>query len=93
MAHLSVVKKLSYLYEEQKHTRVFLEVGDLSLLRGGITEFTGEHTAGKTSLTLSVLSALTREGEVCALIDLNDGFDPYTAEANGVALENLLWVK
>ena len=93
MAHLSVVKKLSHLYEEQKHSRSFLEAGGLSLLRGGIIEFTGEHSAGKTSLTLSVMSALTREGETCALVDLNDGFDPYSAESNGVALENLLWVK
>lgn len=93
MAHLSVVKKLSYLYEEQKHSRVFVETGDLSLERGGITEFTGAQTAGKTSLTLSFLSLLTRDGEVCACIDLNDAFDPHSADASGVALENLLWVK
>ena len=93
MAELSVVKKLSYLHEEQKHAREFLEVKGLSLLRGGITEFFGEQTAGKTSMTLTLLSALTQDGEVCALVDLNDGFDPYSAEANGVVLENLLWIK
>src|SRR3982751_3049019 len=93
MAELSVVKKLSYLHEEQKHTRAYLEVGGLSLLRGGIAEFFGEQTAGKTSMTLSVLSTLTQDGEVCAVIDLNDGFDPCSAEASGVVLENLLWIK
>jgi hypothetical protein len=93
MAHLSVVKKLSYLHEEQKHTRSYLEVGDLTLLRGGVTEFTGAHSAGKTSLTLNILSTLTQDGEVCAVIDLNDGFDPCSATANGVVLENLLWIK
>ena len=93
MAELSVVKKLSYLHEEQKHAREFLEVNGLSLLRGGVAEFFGDQTAGKTSMTLSLMSALTQDGEVCAVIDLNDSFDPYSAEASGVVLENLLWVK
>jgi len=93
MAHLSVVKKLSHLHEEQKVGRTYVEAGDLKLLRGGVTEFTGEQTAGKTSLTLNVLSRLTQDGEVCALVDLNDAFDPHSADANGVVLENLLWVR
>ena len=93
MAHLSVVKKLSHLHEEQKVGRAYVEAGDLKLLRGGVTEFTGEHTAGKVSLALNILSRLTQEGEVCACIDLNDAFDPHSADANGVVLENLLWVR
>lgn len=93
MAHLSVVKKLSHLHEEQKVGREYIEAGDLKLLRGGITEFTGEQSAGKTSLTLNILSRLTRSGEVCAAIDLNDAFDPHSAAANGVVLENMLWVR
>lgn len=93
MAHLSVVKKLSHLHEEQKVGRSYVEAGGLRLLRGSVTEFTGEHSAGKTSLTLHVLSRLTQGGEVCALVDLNNAFDPYSAAANGVALENLLWVR
>jgi hypothetical protein len=93
MAHLSVVKKLSHLHEEQKVGRTYVEAGDLRLLRGGITEFTGDQSAGKTSLTLSILSRLTQEGEICAVIDLNDAFDPHSADSNGVVLENLLWVR
>ena len=93
MANLSVVKKLSHLHEEQKVGRSYVEAAGLRLLRGGVTEFTGEHTAGKTSLTLNILSRLTRAGEVCAVIDLNNSFDPYSAEENSVALENLLWVR
>ncbi|HBE82613.1 MAG TPA: hypothetical protein PLN05_09250 [Pyrinomonadaceae bacterium] len=93
MAVLRVVKKLSHLHEEQKVGRSYIEAGGLRLLRGGITEFTGEHTAGKTSLTLNILSWLTQRGEVCAAIDLNDALDPYSAAANGVVLENLLWVR
>lgn len=93
MALLSVVKKLSHLHEEQKAGREHIEAAGLRLLRGGIVEFTGEHTAGKTSLTLNILSRLTQEGEVCAVIDLNDSLDPQSAAANGVVLENLLWVR
>ncbi len=93
MAHLSVVKKLSYLHEEQKVGRTYVEAGDLRLMRGGVTEFTGEHTAGKSSLTLNILSHLTRNGEICAAVDLNNALDPHSAEASGVALENLLWVR
>jgi hypothetical protein len=93
MAYLSVVKKLSHLHEEQKVGRAYVEAAGLRLLRGGVTEFTGEHTAGKTSLTLNILSRLTQEGEVCAAVDLNNSFDPHSADENGVALENLLWVR
>lgn len=93
MTHLSVVKKLSYLAEEQKAGRAYIEAGGLRLLRGGVTEFTGDQTAGKTSLTLNILSRLTQDGEVCSLIDLNNSFDPCSAAANGVVLENLLWVR
>jgi len=31
--------------------------------------------------------------EVCALVDANDAFDPHSAEAAGVKLEQLLWVR
>lgn len=93
MAHLSVVKKLSHLHEEQKVGRAYIEAGGMRLLRGGVVEFTGGHTAGKTSLTLNILSRLTQEGEVCAVIDLNDAFDPNSAAANAVLLDNLLWVR
>lgn len=93
MARLSVVKKLSHLGEEQKVGRSYVEAAGLRLLRGGVTEFTGDQTAGKTSLTLNLLSRLTQDGEVCAVVDLNDAFDPYSADANGVVLENLLWIR
>jgi hypothetical protein len=30
---------------------------------------------------------------VCALVDARDSFDPHTASAAGVALQQLLWVR
>jgi hypothetical protein len=40
-----------------------------------------------------LLSKLTQEGEVCAVVDSTNSFDPRSATLAGVALENLLWIK
>lgn len=63
------------------------------LPRGGLTEIFGPAGAGKTSLLSAALAARTRAAEVCALVDARDAFDPETAEAAGVQLERLLWVR
>ena len=90
---LTLVKKLSYLQEEQKHSQTYLEIGNLRLLRGSLTEFTGETSTGKTSLVFMLLSALTQKGEICAVVDLNNSFNPQSAKACNIVLENLLWIK
>ena len=59
---------------------------------GGICEFTGPATAGRTSLALSVLSEATVDS-ACAYIDVSDSLDGKSAAAAGVQLENLLWVR
>jgi hypothetical protein len=41
----------------------------------------------------SALAARTAQAEACALVDGCDGFDPHSAEAAGVKLEQLLWVR
>jgi hypothetical protein len=92
MAHLSLVKSLSRLKEEQKHSdEVQLESVGLSLTRGTLTEIAG--SSGKTSLSLSLFAKLTRTGEICAVVDTANSFDPCSAVLGGVELENLLWVK
>lgn len=92
MAHLSLVKSLSRLREEQKHSdEVLLESAGFALTRGTLAEFAG--ASGKTGLLLSLLSKLTRDGEICAVVDSANSFDPYSAVLGGVELENLLWVK
>jgi hypothetical protein len=90
MKNLSLVKKLSYFKDEQKFSQEFIEINGLCLLRGSLTEVIGE---GKTSLSLMLLSALTRSGEICSIVDHSNSFDPHSAEFNNVILENLLWVK
>jgi recombination protein RecA len=59
---------------------------------GGICEFTGPVSAGRTSLALSVLSEATVDS-ACAYIDVSDSLDARSAAAAGVRLKNLLWVR
>lgn len=94
MRNLSLVKTLTHLKEERKHSdEVLLESAGLKFTRGTLVEIAGGPSSGKTSLMLALLSRLTQAGEVCALVDSSDGFDPYSAVASGVELENLLWVR
>ena len=53
----------------------------------------GATSSGRTSLLLSALASRTAEGEVCALVDARDSFDPLTGSAAGIALGKLLWVR
>ena len=61
--------------------------------RSSLTEISGPPSSGRTALELALLSSLTSNGESCALIDAEDSFDPMSAQAAGVKLERLLWVR
>src|ERR1700723_3700446 len=63
------------------------------LPRGGLTEICGPPSSGRTSLLISALAERTAHAEVCALVDGRDTFDPYSAKAAGVELNQLLWVR
>lgn len=63
------------------------------LPRGGLTEICGTSCSGRTSLLISALASRTADAEVCAFIDGRDAFDPHSAEAAGVKLNQLLWVR
>jgi recombination protein RecA len=63
------------------------------LPRGSLTEISGPAGAGRMSLLTSVLASRTAHAEACALIDGRDSFDPHSAEAAGVELARLLWVR
>ena len=60
---------------------------------GAITELTGPASSGRTSIALSALAQRTREGSVCAWIDVKDSLDPESAAASGISLHRLLWVR
>jgi hypothetical protein len=94
MKQLSLVKSLAHLKEEQKFSEeVLLDAVGLSLVRGTLSEIVGEASSGRTSILLNLISKLTRGGEVCALVDSANSFDPRSALLAGVVLENLLWVR
>ncbi|MEQ1763618.1 MAG: hypothetical protein ABL984_10780 [Pyrinomonadaceae bacterium] len=94
MSHLSLVKKLSVLQEEQRHVdEIALEFAGLVFERGSIVDISGGAASGKTSIALSLLAKLTVDGEVCGVVDSCNGFDPQSAATSGVVLENLLWIR
>lgn len=63
------------------------------LSRGHLSEIIGSRSSGRTSVICRVLAAATERGEAVALIDTCDRFDPASAEAAGVDLSRLLWIR
>lgn len=63
------------------------------LPRGGITEIIGPASSGRTSTMMSILAQATAAGEVCALVDGGDAFDPISADVLGADLSRILWVR
>ena len=63
------------------------------LPRGCLSEICGPASSGRTCVLLASLASATRRGEVCALVDATDAFDPVSAAAAGVDFERLLWVQ
>jgi hypothetical protein len=88
-----------FTYRDRKPTDIVStgipEIDSLTggLPRGGLTELYGPPCSGATSLLVSALAARTASSEVCALIDGCDSFDPHSAKAAGVELQQLLWVR
>ncbi len=94
MSHLSLVKPLSHFHEERRHTdEVLLDSFGLAFTRGSVIEAAGPASSGRTAIALSLLARLTSVGEICAIVECGNGFDPYSAVLAGVLLENLLWVR
>src|ERR1700694_6187683 len=63
------------------------------LARGCLTEICGTASSGRTSVLLLALACATQRGEVCALVDASDAFDPASAAAAGMEMSRLLWVR
>jgi len=63
------------------------------ILQGRLCEISGPLSSGRTSLALALLARATRAGGIAAVVDAADAFDPPSAEAAGVELERVLWVR
>jgi hypothetical protein len=61
--------------------------------RGQLSELAGPRSSARASLTLQLLAAATRRGELTAVVDALDMFDPPSAAAAGVDLDRLLWIR
>jgi hypothetical protein len=60
---------------------------------GGVTEVVGRDSSGRSTLVLSVLAGITRQGAAAAYVDISDALDPLSAAAMGIDLGRLLWVR
>jgi hypothetical protein len=63
------------------------------VLRGQLSELVGPPSAGRTAVLCGMLATAAARGEVVALIDTCDRFDPASAEAVGLDLSRLLWIR
>jgi RecA/RadA recombinase len=61
--------------------------------RGRLSEIAGAPSSGRTSLALALLARCTAAGEVTAMVDCADAFDPRSAHSAGVSLDRVLWVR
>jgi len=61
--------------------------------RGCLSEICGAVSSGRTSIVLAALAQATRRGEACALVDASDALDPVSAEAAGIEMGRMLWVR
>jgi hypothetical protein len=63
------------------------------LPRGQLSALVGGRSSGRATLVASLMAAATTRGELIALVDVLDMFDPESAQAAGVDLDRLLWIR
>ena len=61
--------------------------------RGHLSEIVGPRSAGGSSLVTALLARATAAGDLVALVDGADTFDPAGAAAAGAELRSLCWVR
>lgn len=72
--------------------RLDAELGG-GLPRGELSEIVGPRSSGRTTLACRLLASGIAAGEIAALVDAFDRFDPESAAAAGLPLDRLLWVR
>jgi recombination protein RecA len=104
LAHVGAISKLSAVVPASRlevrpvPEMVSSGISQLDSLTGGfargcLTEICGTASSGRTSVLLFALAQATHRGEVCALVDASDAFDPESAAAAGMEMTRLLWVR
>ena len=98
ISKLAAVVPASRLDARVRPEMVSSGIPQLDLLTGGfargcLTEICGAASSGRTSVLLFALARATQRGEVCALVDSSDAFNPASAAAAGMEMSRLLWVR
>lgn len=95
-----IVSRFGAAFNQQKSPAEVMSTGIAEvdsimggLPRGSVTEIFGPPSSGRTSFMLSILARAATHKEVCALIDTNDVFDPISASAMKLDLDQLLWIR
>ena len=95
----ALVVPASRLENEPRRRRLETGLGVLDAQLGGgwpaasLSELAGRRSAGRTSVLYASLSSAINHGHTVALIDAAGVFDPRSAEAAGVVLSRLLWIR
>lgn len=95
----ALVVPASRLEHEPRRRRLATGLGTLDAqLAGGwpaaaLSEIAGKRSAGRTSVLYASLAAAIGRGQAVALVDAAGVFDPRSAEAAGVVLSRLLWIR
>jgi recA bacterial DNA recombination protein len=63
------------------------------LRRGHLSEIIGPASSGRTTIAAQAMAGAAARGEVVALVDACDTFDPASAAAAGLDLSRLFWVR
>ena len=61
--------------------------------RGHLSSIAGPPSSGRSSLLVRLLVRVAGEGELAALVDTRDTFDPESAARSGLDLSRLLWIR
>ncbi|MGB2716053.1 MAG: hypothetical protein WBC51_17865 [Vicinamibacterales bacterium] len=69
------------------------EALDGGLRRGHLSEIVGARSTGRTTLMCAIVAAAIERGEIAAIVDTHDRFDPADAAAAGIGLTRLLWIR
>jgi hypothetical protein len=83
--------------DEQYVVPTGIDVLDARLLgglaRGQLSEIVGPRSSGRTAVLVSMMAGAASRGELVALVDTFDTFDPGSGRAGGLDLTRLLWVR
>lgn len=60
---------------------------------GAITQIEGSRSSGRTTLCAHILAQATGQGEICAVVDVQNNIHPESLKAAGVCLDHLVWVR